>query len=102
MARCWTRGKLTSEAVYKCSTCRTENAIQTLQKDLSLSTDKLAKVEQHGFEVISDELYELNRTHQANTDKLSDGFSNLAGILQDGFEDVSNRLQGINTTLEWG
>jgi tetratricopeptide (TPR) repeat protein len=102
MARCWTCGKLTSEPVWKCSTCRTENAIQTLQKDLALNTDKLAKVEQHGFEVISDELYELNRTHQANTETLSDGFSNLAGILQDGFEDVSNRLQEINTTLEWG
>ena len=102
MARCWTCGKLTSEPVHKCSTCRTENAVQALQKDLSLNTDKLAKVEQQGFEVLSNELYELNSAYQKNLETFSDGFSNLAGILQDGFEDVSNRLQEINTTLEWG
>jgi predicted RNA-binding protein with RPS1 domain len=102
MARCWTCGKLTSEPVHKCSTCRTENAVQALRKDLSLSTDKLAKVEQQGFEVLSNELCELNTAYQTNLETFSDGFSNLAGIMQDGFEDVSNRLQEINTTLEWG
>ncbi len=102
MARCWTCGKLTSESVWKCPTCRTENAIQTLQQKVVLSNEKLAKVEQHGFEVLSDELYALNQAQQRNIETLSDGFGDLAEVLQDGFGDITDRLREINTTIEWG
>jgi len=89
MARCWTCGKLTSEPVYKCSTCHTMEQLKNLRKENVTSLNALAEIQRQGFE------------------ELSNALSEIASIIEWGFEEViwqlyqqTDILRSIDHTLK--
>lgn len=106
MARCWTCGAYTGEPVYRCSACRTVKEIRELKEvsssisaGQSVDLSFLAKIQQRGFEELSDRLSDLVSSVEWGFNELSWQLHQQTDILRS--IDHTLRSPSMTQANEW-